>query len=515
MSRSLLFLLILSGVFLAITLSMLGCSSGSDSPTAPPDPVLSAPVSNTNVGTPGDVEQIQGPGVRIEKATNGFDADTAPGPSIAVGEEVVWTYEITNIGDVVLVSWAVYDDQLGTDPVCSGSDLAPLGIENCTVQGTAVDGQYANIGTVRASDGNERVEDSDPSHYFGGGGLYSAIELQKTTQVSRDDGPQDADFPIGPIVLVGEPVRWDYTIRNIGEVDLEDWLISDDQMGEICRGTSLAIDEEATCFTTGTATAGQYANIGLVRAFDGTTRIQDDDPSHYFGSDPGVDIDKLTNGEDGQALIVGCPVTWTYEVTNTGNIDLSEIAVEDDKGVSVNCPGTTLAPDDSFTCTAEGLVEEIDEYTNRGTVTALDPIGTPVDAFDDSGYTTTDQCANIVPSEDSLWPPNHRMETVELSGDVCGGDGASITITLITQDEPINGLGDGDTSPDADVVGNGVVELRRERAGGGNGRVYEISYDAVNSDGAGCSGSVFVGVPHDQGGSPPIDDGQAYTSWPN
>jgi hypothetical protein len=98
-------------------------------------------------------------------------------------------------------------------------------------------------------------------------------------------------------------------------------------------------------------------------------------------------------------------------------------------------------------------------------------------------------------------------------GGVCGGEVTSYIITGVTQDEPVNGLGDGDTSPDAVISADrSSLELRRERAGGGNGRVYEIAFEATNNDGADCSGFVTVGVPHDQGGSPPIDDGQIHDS---
>ena len=41
---------------------------------------------------------------------------------------------------------------------------------------------------------------------------------------------------------------------------------------------------------------------------------------------------------------------------------------------------------------------------------------------------------------------------------------ATITITGVTQDEPTNGLGDGDTGPDAIINGNTVL-LRAERSG--------------------------------------------------
>ena len=49
--------------------------------------------------------------------------------------------------------------------------------------------------------------------------------------------------------------------------------------------------------------------------------------------------------------------------------------------------------------------------------------------------------------------------------------GVTVTVTGVTQDEPINGSGDGDTSPDA-VLQGGAALVRAERSGNGTGRVY-------------------------------------------
>ena len=61
------------------------------------------------------------------------------------------------------------------------------------------------------------------------------------------------------------------------------------------------------------------------------------------------------------------------------------------------------------------------------------------------------------------------------------GDPVTHTITGVTQDEPLNGQGDGDTSPDArDVPGHAdQVNLRAERSGNGDGRVYRTRGDGV------------------------------------
>lgn len=102
----------------------------------------------------------------IEKATNGHDADTAPGPTIPVGDPVTWTYVVTNTGEVPLVDVAVEDDVLG--PVCTIASLAPGESDACQVQGVAESGQYGNVGTATWSvQGVPEVTDSDSSHYYG------------------------------------------------------------------------------------------------------------------------------------------------------------------------------------------------------------------------------------------------------------------------------------------------------------------------------------------------------------
>ena len=84
-------------------------------------------------------------------------------------------------------------------------------------------------------------------------------------------------------------------------------------------------------------------------------------------------------------------------------------------------------------------------------------------------------------------------------------------VTSVTQDEPVNGLGDGDTSPDAVLQGSAVL-LRAERAGGGNGRVYQVMFTADDGgvDGR-CTGTVTVCVPHDRQDTC-SDDGLRYNS---
>jgi hypothetical protein len=90
-------------------------------------------------------------------------------------------------------------------------------------------------------------------------------------------------------------------------------------------------------------------------------------------------------------------------------------------------------------------------------------------------------------------------------------DQVSISITGVTQDEPVNGLGDGDTSPDAVLQGDKAL-LRAERSGTGNGRVYRVSFTANDGYGGSCAGAVTVCVPHDRRPGTCVDDGQRYNA---
>ncbi len=145
--------------------------------------------------------------------------------------------------------------------------------------------------------------------------------------------------------------------------------------------------------------------------------------------------------------------------------------------------------------------------------------------FDPSSETSVDQktilvrnpvdppaCGAARPTLATLWPVNHKLLSVGIAGVTSeGGEATTLTITGVTQDEPTDGVGDGDTAPDA-VIMNDRVLLRAERAGSGNGRVYRVHFTAGNAGGQ-CSGSVDVVVPLNvRPGAVTIDDGQQFVS---
>lgn len=135
---------------------------------------------------------------------------------------------------------------------------------------------------------------------------------------------------------------------------------------------------------------------------------------------------------------------------------------------------------------------------------AVNDIGTIAGGWSLSFRSSTRACAPVAPptvttatvSQQTLWPPNHQMIDVEVSYGAAS-DCATCSLS-VTSNEPQDGLGDGDTSPDYEVVDAHHVRLRAERSGTGGGRVYSITVTCVNGAGTSVQ-TVPVTVPKGMG----------------
>ena len=108
--------------------------------------------------------------------------------------------------------------------------------------------------------------------------------------------------------------------------------------------------------------------------------------------------------------------------------------------------------------------------------------------------------SNASASPNALWPPNHKMVTISVVATVTDSCGpADWKIVSVQSNEPVNGLGDGDTAPDWQIVGDHGLSLRAERSGKGSGRVYTVTLQAKDAAGN-LSGlkTVTVKVPKSQ-----------------
>ena len=217
------------------------------------------------------------------------------------------------------------------------------------------------------------------------------------------------------------------------------------------------------------------------------------------GTDPNTNVvatDNLPNGEAFVSSADGCTASTTVVTCNFGTVAAGATVA---KSFVASVP---LGAPSSITNTAGVTGDRPDNDTTNNSATATITVNhNPV-------------CTNLSGGP-NLWPPNHKLVRVTPSG-ATDTDGNTLTyaITGVTQDEALNGLGDGDTSPDAVAGTAGNVWLRAERSGTGDGRVYAVHVTVTDGDGGACSGIATVGVPHDQGhGSVAVDSGQTFIDY--
>jgi uncharacterized repeat protein (TIGR01451 family) len=203
--------------------------------------------------------------------------------------------------------------------------------------------------------------------------------------------------PSGTVRLQFRDAGVDATVEisNVGQESLIEIQVQ-------LTGTSAVIVEEvrsnskvSLCHSTGT---GLYHMIDVSDSAEPAHRAHGDGkvgdsvpgrPMMVFDQNcravgPAIQIKKSTNGEDadnapGPTIVVGSPVTWQYVVTNTGTIPLTNVAVADNMNVAVTCPGTTLAVQQSMTCSGSGAAVA-GQYSNVGTATASSTSGAVTDS---------------------------------------------------------------------------------------------------------------------------------------
>src|SRR4029079_8633277 len=136
--------------------------------------------------------------------------DIAPGPHVAVGSTVTFTYVVTDTGNVPLANVVITDDKLGTITGFTGDTNANGLLDltetwTYTKTATALAGQQTNTGTVTAQDAitSAPAADNNPANYFGDAPAINIVKFVNG---------QDADIAPGPHVAAGSTVTFTYVV---------------------------------------------------------------------------------------------------------------------------------------------------------------------------------------------------------------------------------------------------------------------------------------------------------------
>jgi len=230
--------------------------------------------------------------------------------------------------------------------------------------------------------------------------------------------------------------------------------------------------------------------------------------------------------------------------TSTKTITLT---IKDTTPPTINCPANIITNTDPGLCSAvvnPGMATATDNCDSNPTITGTRSDNQPLNAPYPKGttvitWTASDhasppnqsscvQTVTVVDNEPpvivfngqtpSMSPPDHKYHTftpadfIASVSDNCDSISTSdVYITRATSDEPDRSAGSGNTTPDIVIASDcKSVQLRAERLGGGNGRVYTIYFKLKDTSGNFTTGTAKVIVPVEQGGTA-VDDGPQFT----
>ena len=346
------------------------------------------PVSDTESVSP----ETSAPDITLAKVA---DKTT----DIAVGDVITYTYTAENTGNVTLADVSISDVHSGTGTL---SAITPATVASLPIGGSV---DFTASYTVTQDD-------------IDAGGAITNTATAAATPPSGTYVPATADESITPEAFApelsvvktadvttdlseGDVITYTYAVTNTGNVTVNNVMVSDVHSGTGALGaispanvTSLAVGGSADFTSTYTVTQADIDAGGAITntaTADGTpvggTLIPAtaDESVAPEGPAPQADFTKIADVTTD--LSVGDIVTYTYSVTNTGNVSLSDISVSDVHAgtgtLSAITPATisSLAVGDSvdFTATYEVTQADIDAgtaITNTATLSATPAGGT-------------------------------------------------------------------------------------------------------------------------------------------
>ena len=336
------------------------------------------------------------PAIKLVKSAN---PGTLTGAK--AGDQVTYTFTVTNTGTVTLDNIAVSDPLISEIITLEKTTLAPN--ETTSGQGvytlTQADidaGKVDNTAKVtgdspEGDDGSSTTVENEDSTTITVTGI-PAITLEKTAEPkSITDGK------------VGDEVTYTFKVTNVGTYTLHDVKVVDPMIdGEITLDvTTLAPNESAT----GTATyvltqadvdAGVVENTATAEGTDPVDEKVDAQDTELVNitSTSSIKIEKVANVTNIEGAKTGDAITYTFTVTNTGNTTLTGIAVDDPLiGEAIALDKTTLAPGEATTGIATYTLTQADIDANKVDNTAIATGKTPGGQDVDSDDTTTVETA--------------------------------------------------------------------------------------------------------------------------
>ena len=341
------------------------------------------------------------PAIKLTKTAGSLNDTDGNGPD--AGDTITYSFTVKNTGNATLNPVTVHDPLFGgasPNVTCPAGALAPGASVTCssktyTLTQADVDaGKVDNTATATGTAPNG-VKVTSPSSTSTPVAAFPAITLKKTAGAINDlDGNGDD---------AGDTITYTFKVTNTGNVSLNPVTVNDPLFGGAspnvtCPAGALAPGASVTCssktytLTQADVDAGTVDNTATTTgtAPSGTKVTASDSTSTPVLRSAGIDLLKSVESlsdPDGNGIDAGDVLTFSFKVTNTGNVTLNPVTVHDPllggASPNVTCPAGPLAPGASVTCSTKTYTltqADVDsgERANTATATGTSPTGVKV-----------------------------------------------------------------------------------------------------------------------------------------
>ncbi|MDO4322187.1 MAG: DUF5979 domain-containing protein [Lachnospiraceae bacterium] len=317
-----------------------------------------------------------------------------------LGDQICYKVVVTNTGNTALTNVTLYDSLVkeydedeNEIPLRAEAELASGAsfTYEYTYEATEADIKAGKITNTATADSNETSKVTDHTETKTEDQYPDLKVEKKTVSEAKHDGKY----------RLGETIKYEITVTNTGNVTLENISVEDKLTGDrwtietLAPGSNKVYEAEYE-ITEADVEAGHVLNVATAKVPDGPEDEGKDDEDVM---NPHISVKKeVENGKSEYGL--GDTVEYKLTVKNDGNVDLTDVKVEDDhfgkaaEG-SKELPAAIdkLAVGDSVTFRYTYTIKESDlnddkTLTNTATATGEDPEGNEVKDEDDETVST-------------------------------------------------------------------------------------------------------------------------------
>lgn len=346
---------------------------------------------------------------------------TSTGP-YTNGSSVTYQFALENTGNVPLSGVVVNDARLDAPASCAVTTLQPGASTICTGVHTVTAAEVA-VGNVH----NSATVSGQPPTPPGGPAPAVVTSVPSEVDTATDQAPAmtvvksvTSSGPYG----AGSTITYAFAITNTGDVILSGVVVNDAQLDApaICLATTLQPGGSTTCTGVHTVTAAEVA-VGHVH---NSATVSGQPPTPPGGTPPSPitstpsQVDTATAQNPSLEIVksvvstgpygVGSAISYQFVVSNTGDVTLTAIVVNDPLlDAPAVCAVTTLQPGADTTCAGLHTVTAAEVAAgyvhNSATVTGQPPTA--------PGASTPPQVTSPADSVDTATAQNPSLSIVK------------------------------------------------------------------------------------------------------